>query len=270
MDESNASEKVERQALTGWHESVQRAGLAGYDWRLVEIGDALCSVSSSEPSILINRVLGLGSQATPSVGQLAEIRNLYRDAGVQRFFLHVTPGIKDEQLVENLSVAGYEKYRGWMKFSRGPDPIPPARSDLEVRRIGAEHATEFAAIVAPAFDMTPACEPAIAALVLDNNWQLFMSFDGDDPAGTGAMYLRDDVAYMDFGATHPDFRCRGSQSAVLAARMQAALDAGCKKFVTMTGEEVPGDPQHSYSNILKRGFEEAYLRENWIPVDETS
>ncbi len=29
----------------------------------------------------------------------------------------------------------------------------------------------------------------------------------------------------------------------------------------MTGEAVPEDPQHSYSNILRAGFSEAYLRE---------
>jgi hypothetical protein len=35
----------------------------------------------------------------------------------------------------------------------------------------------------------------------------------------------------------------------------------------MTGEAVPGDPQHSYGNIVKAGFAEAYLRENWVPED---
>jgi len=58
-----------------------------------------------------------------------------------------------------------------------------------------------------------------------------------------------------------------SQTAILNVRIQAALDTACTNIVTMTGEAVPGDPQHSYSNILKRGFEEAYLRENWIPAD---
>ena len=34
---------------------------------------------------------------------------------------------------------------------------------------------------------------------------------------------------------------------------------------TATGEEVPGDPQHSYANILRMGFEEGYIRENFAP-----
>ena len=48
--------------------------------------------------------------------------------------------------------------------------------------------------------------------------------------------------------------------------IRAALDAGCTSLVTMTGESVPGDEQHSYRNIERAGFEEAYLRENWIPT----
>ena len=92
-----------------------------------------------------------------------------------------------------------------------------------------------------------------------------MSFDGDTPAGTGALYMRAGIAYLDFGATSPDFRRRGSQSALLSTRLRAALDAGCSEIVTMTGEAVPGDAQHSYHNIQKAGFAEAYLRENWVP-----
>ena len=93
-----------------------------------------------------------------------------------------------------------------------------------------------------------------------------MSFDRDIPAGTGAMYMRDGMAYLDFGATHPDFRRRGAQTGVLNTRIRDAFAAGCTMIVTMTGEAVPGDEQHSYKNIIKAGFKESYLRENWIPA----
>ena len=50
-----------------------------------------------------------------------------------------------------------------------------------------------------------------------------------------------------------------------SARLRFALEAGCTTITTSTGEAVPGDPQHSYGNIVKSGFAEAYLRENWVP-----
>ena len=109
-------------------------------------------------------------------------------------------------------------------------------------------------------------EPAIAALANDHNWHLYMGFAGDTPACTGGLYMKDGVGYLDFGATHPDFRRRGGQTSLLNTRIRAALDAGCSSIVTMTGEAVPGDEQHSYRNIQRAGFKEAYLRENWIPA----
>jgi GNAT superfamily N-acetyltransferase len=260
------SEDIEQQALLGWFEVASQAKLPGYDWRIERIGDALCSVSSAEPSFVINRVLGLGSESRPTAEQLSDIRDLYKKAGVSRFFLHVVPGRLGPDAGNLLAAAGYRKYRGWMKFVRGPGDLPDASSDLNVRRIGAGEAAEFAAIAAPAFDITATSEAAIATLANDPHWHLFMSFDGARPAGTGAIYIRGQTAYTDWAATHPDFRRRGSQSVILRARIREALDAGCTSIVTMTGEAVEGDPQHSYRNILKAGFREAYLRENWIPA----
>jgi GNAT superfamily N-acetyltransferase len=261
------AEMIERQALLGWYEAASQLEMPGYDWNLEQIGDALCSVSATEPSILVNRVLGLGSQATPTLEQLVEIQRLYSEAGVSRFFLHVVPQIVGPDTGKLLSAAGYRRHRGWMKFTRGPGDVGPVTTNLTVRRIRPDEAADFAAIAAPAFDMTPASQPALTALANDPHWHLYMSFDGARPAGTGAIYISGNGAYTDWAATHPDFRRRGSQTAILNARIQDALDSGCTTIVTMTGEAVPGDPQHSYSNILKRGFSEAYLRENWIPAD---
>ena len=92
-----------------------------------------------------------------------------------------------------------------------------------------------------------------------------MSFDGDTAAGVGAMFVSGESAWMDFGATSPEYRMRGSQGAILERRMQLALNLGCRWMYTCTGVDVPGDPQHSYKNIRRAGFEEAYLRANWAP-----
>lgn len=260
-------ETIERQALCGWYEATSQLSLTGFNWNLEQIGDALCSVTTTEPSILVNRVLGLGSENAPTRDQLVDIRQLYKEAGVERFFLHITPEIMGPDMEQMLIAAGYQRYRGWMKFTRSPGAVGPASTDLMVRKIGPDEAADFAAIVAPAFNMTPASQPALAALANDPHWHLYMSFEGNRTAGTGGIYVRGAAAYTDWGATHPDFRRRGSQTAILNARVQLALSMGCTTIVTMTGEAVPGDPQHSYSNILKMGFCEAYLRENWIPAE---
>lgn len=260
-------ELIEQQALLDWYKAATRHKLEKYDWELVKVGDTICSVSATEPSILVNRVLGIGTRSHPTRDQLIEIRELYRDRGVTRFFLHLVPLVMDSEIEDLLTSCGYKRYRGWMKFARGSGAIGAVDTDLDVRRIGPVEAEDFAAIVSPAFDMKPESQPVIASLADAAGWKLFMSFYGGQPAGTGAIYIRGKTAYTDWGATHPDFRMRGSQTALLNARVKFALEAGCTTIVTMTGEAVPGDPQHSYKNILKRGFSETYLRENWIPED---
>lgn len=265
MNDATAAELVERRAFEGWYQACRKAQPRLLDWSLVEVGDALCSISAAEPSILVNRVFGLGSASTPTLEQLKEIGHRYRDAGVSRFFLHVLPDRVDAATTALLTDAGYRKYRGWMKFKRGPDAIRAPQTDLKVRRMRDDEAQAFATIVADAFDFRESSQPAIAALAGDSDWHLYMSFAGDTPAGTGGLYMRDGTGYLDWGATHPDFRRRGGQTAILSRRLKDAFAAGCTSVVTMTGEAVPGDEQHSYRNILKAGFAEDYLRENWIP-----
>jgi GNAT superfamily N-acetyltransferase len=266
MGRCDITERTETQALRAWHRAFVDAGIAGYDWRLEQVGDALCSVSSSDPSILVNRVLELGSDGPPGEEQLREIRRLYAESGVERFFLHMVPERKGPGTDAALTAAGYEKYRGWMKFVRAGGEVREANTDLDVRPVGMEYGAEFAAIAAPAFDILPVSEPVVALLPGVEGQQAFMSFEGDRPAGTGVIFIDGESAALDWGATHPDFRRRGGQTAVLSTRIRFGLEQGCSLICTMTGEAVPGDPQHSYSNIRKNGFEEAYLRENWVPI----
>ena len=257
-------EDIEYRALRAWFDA---ASADSTDWTVRSFGDAACFASRTEPNILINRVLGLGSAAPVTQDRLQSIRRFYADQGVGRFFLHVVPEWFGPNREELLTDSGFERYRGWMKFTRGAGAVQPASTDLRLRRIDASHAGDFARIAAAAFDFSPAFRPVIAALLEAPGWQVFMAFDGDTAAGTGALYTCDRLAYLDFGATHPDFRQRGAQTASLRLRLQEALAAGCESVVTMTGEAVPGDKQHSYRNIERAGFRAAYLRENWVPAD---
>jgi hypothetical protein len=256
-------ETIEYSALRAWFDAALRADV---DWTERAFGDAVCFASRTERSILVNRVLGLGSAAPVTQSQLRDIRQYYADQGVGRFFLHVVPEWLGPDREDLLTDSGFERYRGWMKFTRNAEPLRAAETELSLRRIDKSQAGDFARIVAQAFDFNPAFEPAIAALLEAPGWQAFMAFDDDVAAGTGALYTSGRFGYLDFGATHPDFRRRGAQTASLRLRLQSAVDAGCETVITMTGEAVPGDEQHSYRNIEKTGFRAAYLRENWIPT----
>ena len=178
----------------------------------------------------------------------------YREAGVSRYFVQVHPEAQPATVRDWLLAAGLEKARGWQKFKRDASPAKPARSELQCRLVGTEQGEDFARILCDAFDLGDPARPWLALLPGCPRWHAFMSFDGDEPAGTGALFVDGGFGWLDFGATAPAFRQRGSQSALMAARINHAAQLGCHTLFTCTGEDVPGDPQHSYSNILQRRF----------------
>lgn len=261
------SEIIEREALADLHAAATPELRTRLRLKAATIGGALVSVAGTLPpsAITINRALGMGLDAPETEGAITQVLDTYRQAGISRYFVQRHPDARPPALAGWLLAAGLEKARGWQKFRRGREPVPQLETDLRIERIGPEHGAAFGRIVADAFDLGDAAAPWLACLAGRPGWHLFMSFDGDTPAGAGAVYVRGDLAWSDYGATAPAYRRRGSQAALLARRVEHALALGCREIFTCTGEAVPGDPQHSYRNILKVGFEETYVRENYAP-----
>lgn len=268
----HAAEEIERQALQDLHACVTPQLRAELGIKGEEIGSGFVSVASRLPAsaIVINRAIGLGLGAPETEATVRRVIEAYTEPGVARFFVQVHPEAQPASLAQMLGALGLEKARGWQKFSRGRDPVPAPRTDLRVKLIDIEHASTSAKIACDGFDLGDESQPWLALLPTRDRWHVFVAFDGDQPAGTGALFIDGDTAWTDFGATAPAFRQRGAQSALLAARVQFALDHGCKQIFTCTGEAVPGDPQHSYSNIMRCGFKETYVRANYAPPRTSS
>jgi GNAT superfamily N-acetyltransferase len=261
------AEFLERAALEDLHEAAPAAVAEQLQLRPFTSSGAFVSVGGRLPAgaILVNRVIGLGVSAPASEASVREIATAYTEAGVARYFVNRHPCSAPEALPEWLRAVGLERARGWQKFECEPAPVPERGTSLELRQVGREHGEAFARIACRAFDLGDDAVAWLAEIPGRPDWHVFMSFADGVPAGTGALYVRDGLAWFDFGATAPEFRRRGSQGALLARRVNHALEIGCRKLYTCTGEEVPGDPQHSYRNILKAGFRRSYVRENYAP-----
>jgi GNAT superfamily N-acetyltransferase len=264
---SDDSETIESAALRDLHAAagtrlVKALGLqcGASNGRVVSVAAAL-----PESAIVINRALGIGLGKAESVDSIRALVDTYRNAGVGRFFIQRHPCAEPSEIADWLLAAGLEKARGWQKFSRGIEPAPAVCTDLRIRPVGRPYGDAFAKIVCAAFDLGRMAEPWLAELPGRPAWHVFMSFDGDRPAGAGALFVKDGLGWTDFGATAPEYRRRGSQGALLARRIDHAISLGCRSIFTCTGEDVAGDPQHSYRNILKMGFDAAYVRENYAP-----
>ncbi len=263
--ELEAIEQAEMEALHAAAPDALRSllGLA-----CERIGSALLSVAAKVPAsgIVVNRAIGLGVGAAEGPETVDAILTRYRAAGVARFFVHVHPESRPPEIRQWLTERGLEKARGWMKFTRGREAPPVVNSSVVVRRATAMDMPAFGHIAAAAFDLGEAGAEWIACLDRARDWRAYVGLVDGEVVGTGGLFVRDGIGWLDFGATDPRYRGKGSQSALLRQRIADALDLGCRLIGTATGEAVPGDPQHSYNNIKRMGFREAYLRENYAPL----
>ena len=261
-----AAEEIEQLALGDLHRAATpelraELGIVGEN-----IGGVFVSLAPALPSsaIVINRTIGLGLTSATSNQAIGEIVDRYREAGVKRYFIHRHPDAKPDDIGLWLQGSGLEKARGWQKFARGREPVA-STADRNICEIGTPQGADSATILSDAFDLGDVSRPWLAQLPGQDKWHVFVEYDGDAPMATGSIYIDGDTAWTDFGATAPDYRRKGCQLALLNHRIEFALDHGCQQIFTCTGEDVPGDPQHSYSNILRAGFKETYVRENFAP-----
>jgi GNAT superfamily N-acetyltransferase len=263
-------EAVERGEIEALHAAATNAMRDDIGLACDAIGTALVSVAARIPpsGIVVNRAIGLGVEREEREETIDAIAGRYRRAGVRRYFVHVHPESRPPGIRQWLLDRGLERTRGWMKFTRGREAPPTVQSSAVVRRARLEDMAAFGRIAAAAFDLGDRAADWVACLNRAAGWRAYVSLIDGEVAGTGGLFVRDGIGWLDFGATAPKYRGKGSQSALLRLRILEALDLGCRLIGTATGEAVEGDPQHSYRNITKMGFREAYLRENYAPPRE--
>ena len=182
-------------------------------------------------------------------------------AGVKNWIIHVTPGA--DALNAVCAARGLTPHpRTWAKFMRDNRAAPTVATSLTVREVDAAGGRAFGATAAQGFGMPPAVGDWLAALAGRPRWRCFVGFDGDTPAAAGALFIDGGCAWLGIGATVGSHRKQGAQSAILAARINAAVASGCTLLTTETGIPQPGEPAPSYANIQRAGFAVAYPRPN--------
>jgi GNAT superfamily N-acetyltransferase len=180
-------------------------------------------------------------------------------------YVSVIPGLPGTTAAEEwLQGQGFEPTYAWMKFVRDPHPPRfPAPDGVEVVEVTAPDQEPFGTIAALGFGMPAWGAELFAHLPGRDGWRCYVARVDGEACGCGAMVIEDGVAELGVGATLEAARGRGCQTALLRRRILDAAEAGCHTLLVETGERVPDRPSTSYRNILKAGFEEAYLRPNW-------
>ncbi len=240
---------------------TQAQRVPGSNAAMLPIGDGIAAFSRADWPVNAAAGIGMGNNAFQSE-QLDELeafysqfnveprvvvcpftdRDLLQQMGRRGYYIaqfmnvHVRDIKPDDRVAQDMhgidvTVAGDEDTDAWalvnVRSGRGEDDIPDDDKWLALARI---------AIARP-------CVTGYIAWV-----------DGK-PAGAAAMCMRDGVATCFSTSTHPAYRRRGVQAALIRARLAHAFQAGCDIAIVTTS---PGSD--SQRNVQRYGFDVSYTR----------
>ena len=225
-----------------------------------EVGGAFCVRSGALPGAReLNRVLGLGLDEPATDELLDEVGRFFE--GIT-FFVQLAPGTQPPDLETRLAARGYVRDYAWAKFDRPAEAVPEPPTDLRLELVGREGGEDVGATFVAGYGLPESMVPWFSAVPGRDGWSCYVAYDGAAPAGCGLLFAAGGAGWLGGAATLPEFRGRGAQTAMLAARIHRAAELGCEVVVTETGEQVADLPSRSYRNIERAGFELCYLRPN--------
>ncbi|MCB1044592.1 MAG: hypothetical protein KDC35_16745 [Acidobacteria bacterium] len=83
------SEQIEREALVSLHACCPSDTKQALGLELVEVADGIAACSTKDPSILLNRTLGLGMTSPVTDQAVRQVHITYEKRSIDSYFLHV-------------------------------------------------------------------------------------------------------------------------------------------------------------------------------------
>lgn len=257
-----ALDRVERLFWRDTWESMPAEVTAEHGIELREFGPLQATITRDLPRVpILNLLLGAAEAGEDELGRAVAWAE---EHGVTPC-VPLTPGLPGSKAAEAwLQTQEFQLGYAWMKFVRDPHPPRfPAPDGVEVVEVGDPGEEPFGSIAAVGFGMPAWAADFFAHLPGREGWRCYVARVDGKAQACGAMVIEEGIAEFGIGATLEEARGRGCQTALLHRRISDAAAAGCRTLFVETGERVPDRPSASYRNILRAGFDEAYLRPNW-------
>jgi GNAT superfamily N-acetyltransferase len=260
------ADSIEARAMA----EIYAAAPSALDCRVETIAGASVLLAPRVPASYFNRVIGLGVFEPATEIALDAIVERFRLARVADYWLHLNPAARPEQISQWLGARGLAPppRLTWAKFLRGPEPYAARPTALSVRPAIAGDADRIARVVCSAYGLPATLASWFATLAVRDGWRFVIAETDGKPAATGAVFIHGTTAWLGVGATLAEHRNRGAQSALLAARIALAADAGCTVLATETGESIAGEVNPSLNNIRRAGFVQVCSRLNYAPTKQ--
>jgi GNAT superfamily N-acetyltransferase len=228
------------------------------------MGGAMITLKPKSTSLQRNRVVGLGVRERATEEMLDAIANRFRAAHVARFSFHVSPCPQSDAMTRWIKARGFILHHRYVKLIRDTRAPVKVATTFHIKRVGKTYRSQFVKVFSEVFPVPDDVRAQLFATFTKPGFSQFLAFNGHRPVATGSVYTAGDMAWMGRAATLVEHRRRGAHTALIAARIKRAAELGAKWIVCETLEPKPRRPGGSYRNLLKLGFEPAYLRPIWV------
>jgi GNAT superfamily N-acetyltransferase len=231
------------------------------------IAGGVANSTSTDTSGFWSKALGFGFDEPVTADVIEEVCAFYREAGTPKAVLQLAPSVLPADWAEIAAKQGLTAGGKWVKVVADVDTVTAKTVETKGLRVGPVSAVDspkWTSTMLGVFGMDDSIAPAFLASATRPGWQPFAAWLDDEIVTTGSVFINGETGQCVAGATKPEARGRGGQTAVLKARADAARQAGCRWVVTETGAEGPGEHNSSLHNMLRLGFEVLYERQNWI------
>jgi GNAT superfamily N-acetyltransferase len=217
------------------------------------------------PRSPLTQTFGLGLFDLVGPEELETIERFFQERGAP--VLHEVSPLADPSLLSLLGDRGYRPIeQSNVLFRPSCIPLPPGvppEPDLTVREITPAEVETWAQILADGWrSEAPELVEFITGLGgvsarAQGNHCFLAEIAGEAVAGA-SIHVGDGVALLAGASTRPEFRRRGAQGALLAARLGFAAERGGELAVMVAA---PGSV--SQRNAERKGFRIAYTRTKW-------
>ena len=247
---------------------MYRAAPASLGASVDESDDCVSFFLPSVDALVPNRSIGIGLRTRPSRDLIESITDRYKVSGIKNYGFQVSPVAINDELMDSFTRCDLHRRDNWVKVYRDNSTEKSSSTDLRIERVSASQRDIFGTVAQRGFGVPETLAPLMSAAVGAPGWIHYLAWDGDKPAGVGALRVQDDIGWLGIGAVLPEFRRRGGQGALMSQRINDGRDLGCKWFITETGEDTPEKPNPSFHNMIRTGFQVAYLRPNFMPLKQ--
>lgn len=260
-EQKKLAELIEAYQMADFFRAAPASFTQQHGLYLTETSSYIAILAKSEAFRMYKRVFALGIASPTNESEIQYLIELYGQAGLP-FTIRLSPEAQPPELTQWLEANGFIPGTRTARFFRMLDEPIDIAHKLRMEPVNAKNASQFAYIACR--EQNPALQKWLLTTLERPGWYHYVALDDETPIATGVLYMREKIGWLGWAATLPSHRRKGAHGALLAHRIHEAKRLGCILLSAETREDTPEEPNPSYHNLLRAGFQFAYLRPDYI------